>query len=108
MKLFHLNDIPYEPVSHNPELKKQVIIKENISCVRNLSRVVFHPGETASEHVHGDAYEIFYCIGGEAIFYVSGREVSLTGGGCIVIEPGERHSTRSVTETELVYFFAFK
>lgn len=108
MKLFHLNDISFEPVSHNPELKKQVLIKENISCVRNFSRIVFKPGESASEHMHEDAYEIFYCVRGEVIFRVSGREVSLIGGGCIVIEPGEPHSTRAITEAELLYFFAFK
>jgi len=106
MRLSNLNDIPFEPVSHNPELKKQVLIKEGFSCIRHFSHIVFKPGDTAVEHTHDQGYEVFYCIRGEILFMVGGKEVLLEGGSFLVVEPREPHSLRATTEAEMVYFFA--
>jgi quercetin dioxygenase-like cupin family protein len=108
MRLYKLNDIPFAPISHDPELKKQVFIKDRLSCVTNLSHIVFQPGQEAREHVHDLGYEIFYCIRGEITFSISGKEISFREGSCLVVEPGESHALKAVTEAEMVYFFAFK
>jgi len=108
MRLHQLNDIPFEPVSHNPELKKQVLVREGVSCIRNFSHITFKPGDAAVEHVHGEGYEIFYLIRGEIVVTVSGKGVALNEGSCLVVEPGEPHALRAITEAEMVYFFAFK
>lgn len=82
---------------------------EGPACLRNVSHVVFQPGNTAAGHAHEDACEVFFCIRGEMIFNINGREETLRGGELLVVEPGDFHSvTNTVTETELFYFFALK
>lgn len=107
MRLYSLDATPYKPVTHDPQLKKRVIVPDGFSCVKHLSHITLEPGSTASSHAHVDAYEVFYCLGGEVVFRVSGKETILTGGTCLVVEPGEVHEIPSVRETtELIYFHA--
>jgi mannose-6-phosphate isomerase-like protein (cupin superfamily) len=106
MRLYHLNKIPYEPVSHDPELKKKVLAR-GLPCVKRLSHIVLVPGNRASLHSHPKGYEVFYFIRGAIVFEVNGKEVRLKKGDCLVVEPGEPHSITDVLEeTELVYFIA--
>lgn len=107
MRLYSLDSAPFKPVTHDPELKKQVIIPDGFSCVRHLSHITLKPGSTASRHAHEDAYEVFYCLGGEAVFRVSGKDTLLVKGSCLVVEPKEVHEISLVREvTELLYFHA--
>lgn len=107
MKIYSLGSAPYKPVTHDPQLKKRVIVPDGFSCVRHLSHITLEPGSTASSHAHEDVYEVFYCLGGEAVFRVSGKEALLTGGSCLIVEPKEVHEISSVRKTtELLYFHA--
>lgn len=107
MKHYRLKTTGYTPVSHNPEIKKKVLVEGGFSCVKHLSHVVLRPGDTAIEHSHPDASEVFYCIRGQVEFVVSGSPVTLKGGSCLVVEPGEVHSIATVREeTELIYMLA--
>ncbi len=92
------------PIRHNPALLKKVLIDGPVSCVKHLSHAVFSPGDTAVEHSHDDAFEVFYCVKGDLVFKVKGEEVLLRGGSCLVVEPGETHSIETVvSETELLF-----
>ncbi|MEW6003315.1 MAG: cupin domain-containing protein [Nitrospirota bacterium] len=105
MKLFSLNETPYEPVSHNPELKKKVLARDELHCVRNISHIILQPGNSVSEHSHSDFVEVFYCIRGKALFLVKGETVSVKKGHLLFIEPGEPHSIPEIIEeTEFLYF----
>jgi uncharacterized cupin superfamily protein len=107
VRIIRLEELPYAPISHAPGLKKRVLLADGLSCVKNLSHAVLPAGSTAVEHVHGEAYEIFFCVRGEMVFNVNGRDALLKGGECLVVEPGEAHSVRDVKdEAEIVYFFA--
>ncbi len=104
MKYYSLGSTGYAPVSHDPQIKKQVLVPEGFSCVRHLSHVVLRPGDTARVHAHADASEVFYCVRGRTEFSVSGGPVVVSAGSCLVLEPGEEHSISIVhEETELVY-----
>jgi mannose-6-phosphate isomerase-like protein (cupin superfamily) len=106
MRLYHLDKIPYEPVSHDPELKKKVLTR-GLPCVERLSHIVLAPGQRVSLHSHTHGYEVFYFIRGAAVFEINGEEVGLKKGDCLVVEPGESHSiTDILKETELIYFIA--
>ena len=105
MKLFSLHDIPYEPVSHNAGLKKRVLATDLLQSIKHISHIILQPGDRASEHLHSDYGEVFYCIRGDAEFSVQGKGISIRKGNLLVVEPGEMHAIEEVNEeTELFYF----
>ncbi len=69
MKLFSLQDIPYEPVSHDPRLKKKVLARDPLSFIKHINHIILQPGDSASEHTHSGYVEVFYCIRGDAEFF---------------------------------------
>ncbi len=108
MKLFSLDEIPFEPISHDPQLKKKVLARDPVSNVNRISHVVLPLGSSVSEHSHAAIAEIFFCIRGKSTFSVEGKSFSVRKGHLIIIEPGELHSITGVMEeTELLYFHAF-
>ena len=87
MKLFSLDETPYEPVSHDPGLKKKVLTRGTLPHVKHISQIILQPGDSASEHIHTDDIEVFYCIRGNAEFlikkniFLSGKEI------CFLLNP---------------------
>ena len=105
MKLFSLHDIPYEPVSHDPGLKKKVLARDLLPSIKQISHIILQPGESAFEHSHSDYVEVFYCIRGDAEFSIQGKGISIRKGHLLFVEPGEMHAIEKVNEeTELLYF----
>jgi quercetin dioxygenase-like cupin family protein len=105
MKLFFLDETPYEPVSHDPGLKKRVLTRGTLPCVRHVSHIILQTVDSASEHAHTDDIEVIYCIRGEAEFLIEGEHISIRKGHLLFIESGEVHSIPRVNkETELLYF----
>lgn len=104
MKFLDLDKIPYEPVSHDPSLKKKVLARGVLPNVGQISHIVIRKGSSVSEHVHNEYYEVFYCIRGHANFRVKGEDITLKSGHLLIVEPDEIHSIPVVTEdTELLY-----
>jgi len=107
MKRYSLKTAPFKPVSHDPLLRKRVLMEERHLCVTHISHIILEPGNRASPHVHPSASEIFYCIRGGAFFKVMGSAVAMETGDCLIVEAGEEHSIDKVLEeTELLYFHA--
>ncbi len=106
MKRYSLETTPYEQISHNPKLKKRVLFHKGVvPGLTHLSQIVLPKGANAIEHVHDNTSEVFYCIRGRVIFVVNGKEEPLGAGECLVVDPGEPHSIKDVTEeAEMVYF----
>jgi len=105
MKLFSLNETPYESASHDPGLKKKVLTRGSLPYVRHISHIILKPGDSASEHSHTDDVEVIYCIRGDVEFVIKGESVSIKKGHLLFLEPGEIHSIPKVNEeTELLYF----
>ena len=106
MKLFSLHDTPFEPISHDPQLKKKVLTRNTIPHIKHISHASFPPGSTVSEHSHSDGAEVFYCIRGKAAFFINGQRAVIMEGHLLIIEPGELHSISEIREeTELLYFY---
>jgi quercetin dioxygenase-like cupin family protein len=105
MKIFSLHETPYEPVGHDPGLKKKVIIRGTLPCVRHVSHIILKPGDKVSEHRHEKEFEVMYCIRGLAHFLVNGQKVTVAQGNLLSVEPGDLHAIVDVSEeTELLYF----
>jgi len=105
MKLFSLNEAPYEPISHDPGLRKRVLTRGTLPYVKHVSHIILQPGDNASEHFHTDDIEVIYCIRGDTEFSIERENVFIKKGHLLFIEPGEIHSITKVNEeTELLYF----
>lgn len=102
-----LNDLPEESVSHNPEIKKKVMLRfGDLPHLTNFSQARFAPGQTASAHAHQDMCEVFFVQSGAGVIRINGQEYPLLPGNCVAIEPGEVHEVinNGATELLLTYF----
>ena len=65
MKYTALDRIPDEGVSHNPEIRKQVMLRGgDLPHLTNFSRSRFAPGQAAIPHSHADMVEVFFVESG--------------------------------------------
>lgn len=96
MKITSLTQSPEMAVSHNPEIKKHVLISNGeIGGITNFSRAVFPAGHIAPIHSHQDMAEVFYIESGCGEIEIDGQVIDLPAGSCITIEPGESHELRN-------------
>jgi mannose-6-phosphate isomerase-like protein (cupin superfamily) len=103
MIITSLNNLPEESVSHNPEIKKKVMLRQgDLPHLTNFSQARFAPGNTATAHAHSDMCEVFFVEAGSGVIRVENQEYSLFPGNCIAIEPGELHEVINNGDTELV------
>lgn len=104
MRLHTLEKAEEKPVSHNPELKKKVLVPEGVGPVKHISHIALKQGATASAHTHQDTTEVFYCLKGAITFSVNGSPVLLLPGSCLIVEPGEEHAIVEVSAlSEMLY-----
>ncbi|KAF3890357.1 MULTISPECIES: cupin domain-containing protein [Nostocales] len=103
MKFTSLNDLPEEPVSHNPKIKKKVMLRNgDLPHLTNFSQSRFAPGQTAPAHAHKDMCEVFFVESGSGFIRISEREYPLVPGSCVAVEPGEFHEVVNSGSDELV------
>jgi quercetin dioxygenase-like cupin family protein len=103
MKITSLDDLPEEPVSHNPEIKKKVMLRlGDLPHLTNFSQSRFAPGQTAPAHAHQDMCEVFFVESGSGIIRINGKDYPLVAGSCAAVEPGEIHEVINNDTTELV------
>jgi len=92
MKIANIKNLPEVGVSHNPDIKKKVLIgNQEIPNLMMFGEAVFKPGQSVEKHSHDTMYEVFYISSGKAIFNVGGNELEVGVGDCITIEPKEEH-----------------
>ncbi|MEB3293642.1 MAG: cupin domain-containing protein [Synechococcales bacterium] len=103
MKWVNLNQVPIEAVSHNPEIRKQVMLRsQEIPHLTNFSQARFAPGQRTTVHSHPDMAEVFFVEAGLGEIYVNGDRYDLTVGTCVAIAPGEVHELVNLGESDLV------
>ncbi len=107
MQLTRSADTRWEGVTHDPEIRKRVFVRDGrVPKLTNFSESVLAPGQVCTEHTHPDMFEVYRVMAGTATLVVDGAEHELETGDCAVVEPGEAHSlgNRSAEELHLVYF----
>ncbi|MBT3227663.1 MAG: cupin domain-containing protein [Candidatus Marinimicrobia bacterium] len=103
MKLVNLKELPQDSVSHNPRIKKQVILKyHEIGNISTLAQSAYPPGEKVEEHVHKDLIEIFIVQSGSGVITIEGSHYDLMTGITVVVEAGERHALENTGLDQLV------
>jgi mannose-6-phosphate isomerase-like protein (cupin superfamily) len=103
MKLTSLTSVPTQSVSHNPEIKKWVLLDStDLPHLTNFSQARFAPGQVANGHRHGDMYEVFFVESGTGQMLIDGTPYPLEPGTCIAVEPGETHEVINSGTIDLV------
>ena len=106
MKITSIDSSPEIAVSHNPLVRKRLLIANGeIDRLTNFSRAVFPPGEVAPSHCHADMSEVFYIESGDGAIEVDGKVIGLPQGSCITISPGEFHELRNSGDREMVVLY---
>lgn len=107
MKIVSLAELPEEGVSHNPAIKKQVMLRRgDVPHLTNFSRSTLAPGQTAHMHRHTGMAEVFFVVSGEGEMRIDAATESLRAGTCIAVEAGEAHeiSNTGAADLVLIYF----
>ena len=103
MKITSLDGVPEQAVSHNPAIKKRVMLqKGDMPHLTNFSQARFAPGQVANGHSHQDMAEVFFVESGRGTISINGQPQPLTPGVCVLVEPGEYHEVINTGEGELV------
>lgn len=103
MKFTSLSNLPEEAVSHNPAIKKKVMLRlGDLPHLTNFSQAVFAPGQVAKAHAHRDMCEVFFVESGAGTIRINQTAYPLEPGTCIAVEPGEEHEVSNTGDRELV------
>lgn len=106
MKLVHLAQVPAEGVSHQPEIKKQVMVKNGeIPQLTGFSQAVFKPGQSCEKHQHPTMYEVYFVLEGEATLIVNSKKFKAVKNDCVTIKPGEPHSAANNSDRDFVWIY---
>ena len=110
MKKVSLTQLPEIGVSHNPEIKKKVMLNSNdVPHITNFSQARFAKGQAADAHSHDKMYEVFLFESGKGIIHVNNEEYLIEQGVCVMVEPGEIHEIINTGSRELVVtYFGIK
>jgi quercetin dioxygenase-like cupin family protein len=99
-------EIPFVGVSHNEDIKKQVIIDKGvIPQLMTFGKATFKPGQEVEMHKHDTMYEVFYVLSGKALFIVNNEEIELTPEMCLTIEQGELHSQKNPFTEDVTWLY---
>lgn len=110
MKIANLNQLPQQAVSHNPEIKKQVMLSQgDLPHLTNFSQATFAPGQIAIAHTHQDMSEVFFVSSGKGIICINQQEYQLVPGVCVSVEAGEVHEVKNTgTENLILTYFGIQ
>ena len=64
------------------------------------------PGAAEKLHVHQQATQVFYILGGEATFEIGTERFKAMAGESITIRPGERHRILNESPEELTFILS--
>ena len=102
MHVTELAAIPLESVSHNPEIKKQVFLRNGeLGPITQLARAVFQPGDISPGHAHLDMGEVFLVLEGTLTITVDGTTTTHGPGSCLALTPHEHHELSNQGEGNL-------
>ncbi|MFE4104754.1 cupin domain-containing protein [Almyronema epifaneia] len=103
MKHVSLKTLPEEAVSHNPAIKKRVLLRSgDLPHLTNFAQARFSPGQLAAAHAHKDMCEVFFVEAGDGIIRINNTDYELQVGTCIAVEPGEVHEVINTGAVDLV------
>jgi len=90
-----ISEIPAAPVSHDPGIRKQVLVSSGvIPHLQQLAVVSLEPGQRTTSHVHHDMDEVFLVQSGSGIIEYQDEEQAINTGHCLHVPAGCSHAFR--------------
>ena len=106
MRRVRLDEVPEEGVSHDPELRKRVLLRRGeVPHLTAFSRAVLRPGQGTTAHAHPDMHEVFWVGAGRGEAGGGERTVPLEPGVCLLVGPGEEHALACAGGDDLVLLY---
>jgi len=103
MKYTSLSTLTDEGVSHNPAIRKKVMLRlGELPSLTNFSQACFPPSAVAAGHAHQDMYEVFFVESGHGKITIDGVSHVLQPGTCVTVELGEVHEVANTGTEELI------
>ncbi|MEO0540388.1 MAG: cupin domain-containing protein [Cyanobacteria bacterium P01_A01_bin.105] len=103
MKQTSLHTVPDQGVSHNPAIRKRVLLQPgDLPHLTQFAQACFGPGQVAAAHAHSDLHEVFLVQSGRGEMRIDGQPHPLTPGVCIAVAPGETHEVKNTGSEPLV------
>ena len=103
MKITTLAEVPTQGVSHDPEIQKRVMLRnDDLPHLTNFSQARFVPGQQVTPHKHVDMSEVFLVESGEGTIWINHVAYPLIAGTCVAVEAGELHKLANTGQTDLV------
>jgi mannose-6-phosphate isomerase-like protein (cupin superfamily) len=103
MILRQLQALATEGLSHDAGIEKRVILRSGeVPSVTTFAQACFAPGQETTVHAHQTMYEIYLVESGGGEILVDGRNVELTPGVSVIVEPRELHQVRNTGTIDLV------
>jgi len=103
MKIVNLTDTEWSQVSHNPAIRKRIILSQGeLPGITTLSQAIFKPGDVATGHAHQDMSEVFLVAAGEGIIRINGQEYPLNPDIVAVAEPNDVHEIENTGDNPLI------
>ena len=107
MKKINSKTLTEVGVTHNPKIKKQVMIASGeFDNILTFGRAIFQPNQSSSPHTHKDVNEIFFILSGKGLFHTENNTITVEKDDYISIPAGEKHwqSNPYKEPLELLYF----
>lgn len=107
MKKIKSTSIEEVGVSHNPDIKKRMMITAGeFGNIMSFGRAVFAPHQSTSAHAHPDMTEVFFILSGKGVFHTNEGSIEVSKDDYISIPAGETHwqSNPYQESLELLYF----
>lgn len=87
----------------SPDIAKRVMLSGGqVPAVTQFAQATLPPGASVGPHQHTDIAEVFLVEHGRGRLVVEGREVALSPGSCVTVEPGETHAVENHGDEPLV------
>ena len=106
MKMVNLRDVAWTDVSHNPTIKKRVILSPGeIKGITTLAQAVFRPGDVAGAHSHHDMAEVFMVAAGRGVITMNDIDYAVSPEVIMVAEPRDVHEIKNTGDEDLVIMY---
>lgn len=103
MRISSLQKLEETAVSHNPEIKKRVMLRNgDIRHLTHFAQAVFNAGQKTIMHSHEDMFETFLVEAGAGYIKVGNEIQPLTEGTYVTVEPGEEHELGNSGQEPLI------
>ncbi len=92
-KVFAVSELPHLVSTRDTRDRLDLVTESVPVTARRIraDRILYHPGDTAAAHYHGDCHHVFCVLAGSGLLYSGEAALRLEAGMSALVGPGEEH-----------------